>query len=126
MSYEVSGKLKVIEPKQTFASGFEKQEFVITTEEQYPQHIKLELVKEKISLLQGMNVGDTVTASFNLRGSEYNGKYYVNLQAWKLQKGVATPTAPASSASTASAPKAPWPDAAAPIPAAGDDDDLPF
>ena len=34
-----------------------------------------------------MSIGQEVTVHFNLRGNEYNGKYYVNLQAWRLDKG---------------------------------------
>lgn len=89
MSYEVSGKLKVKQDTQTFSSGFEKREFVVTTQEQYPQDIKLEFVKDKCSLLDSYAIGQDVKVSFNLRGNEYNGKYYVNLQAWRIEKGEA-------------------------------------
>lgn len=92
MSYEVSGKLKVKQDTQTFSSGFEKREFVVTTQEQYPQDIKLEFVKDKCSLLDSYEVGQDVKVSFNLRGNEYNGKYYVNLQAWRIEKGEAEAT----------------------------------
>ncbi len=33
-----------------------------------------------------MNTGDEVQVTFNIRGNEYNGRYFNNLQAWKLQK----------------------------------------
>lgn len=126
MSYEISGKVKVIEQKQTFASGFEKQEFVITTEEQYPQDIKFELVKDKISLLNDVNVGEMVSVSFNVRGNEYNGKYYVNLQAWRLQKGGGSTSKSAVESGASSMPNTPWPEASSAPIAADDEDDLPF
>lgn len=85
MSYEITGKIIKISPLQEFDSGFKKRGFVIQTNERYPQQIKLELFKDKCSLLDNYNQGDTVTASFNLRGNEYKGKYYVNLQAWKIE-----------------------------------------
>ena len=84
MSYELSGTIKVIQETQTFPSGFSKREFVVTTEDRYPQDIKLECIKEKIELLENCAVGDKVTVSFDLRGNEYNDRYYVNLQAWKI------------------------------------------
>ena len=84
MEYEIEGPIKVIMDTQTFGSGFAKREFVITTEEKYPQDVKLELIKEKVGLLDKFSEGQRVKASFNLRGNEYHGKYYVNLQAWKL------------------------------------------
>ena len=84
-SYEVSGKLKVKMEEQSFSSGFTKREFVLTTEEQYPQDIKFELIKDKTSIIDKFNDNDTIKVSFNLRGNEYNGKYYVNLQAWRVE-----------------------------------------
>lgn len=84
MNFELKGTLKVINDTVTFDSGFQKREFVVTTEGEYPQDIKLEFTKEKTQLLNTANVGDTVNVHFNLRGNEYNGKYYVNLQAWKI------------------------------------------
>ena len=81
---EVVGKIKVINETQTFDSGFQKREIVVTTEETYPQDIKLEFTKDKCSILDQYKVGQSVTVAFNLRGNEYNGKYYVNLQGWKI------------------------------------------
>ena len=70
---------------QTFDSGFTKREFVVTTEDQYPQDVKFEAVKDRISMLDNLQPGQTVTVSFNVRGNEYQGRYYVNLQAWRVQ-----------------------------------------
>tara|TARA_R110000751_G_scaffold303492_1_gene418211 strand:- start:806 stop:1147 length:342 start_codon:yes stop_codon:yes gene_type:complete len=81
---EIVGKIKVINETQTFDSGFQKREIVVTTEETYPQDIKLEFTKDKCSILDQYKVGQSVTVAFNLRGNEYNGKYYVNLQGWKI------------------------------------------
>jgi hypothetical protein len=84
MSNTITGKLKVKFDTQTFDSGFQKREFVVTTAEQYPQDIKLELLKDKCSVLDSFQVGQELTVDFNLRGNEYNGKYYVSLQAWRV------------------------------------------
>lgn len=86
MSHELTGKIHLINDTQTFPSGFAKREFVITTEEKYPQQIKLEAVKDGCDRLDAYQVGDDITVSFNLRGNEYNGKYYVSLQAWKFDR----------------------------------------
>ncbi len=85
MELKIEGKIKVISDVQTFDSGFCKREFVVTTSEQYPQDVKLEFIKDKCELLDAKNVGDNVSVSFNVRGNEYNGKYYVNLQAWRIE-----------------------------------------
>ena len=85
MSYELTGKIKLIQEEQTFASGFNKREMVVTVDDgRYPQDINLEFVKDKISLLEGLQPGQEVTVTFDIRGREYNGRYYNNLQGWKV------------------------------------------
>ena len=86
--YEAAGKIKVIYDTQSFASGFSKREFVVTTAaDKYPQDLKFEVVKDKCPLLDGFKAGQDVSVNFDIRGNEYNGKYYVNLAAWKIQAG---------------------------------------
>jgi hypothetical protein len=81
---ELTGTIKLIGETQSFDSGFAKREFVITTEDKYPQDVKFEVVKEKCTELNRFKPGQKVTVAFNIRGNEYNGKYYVNLQAWMI------------------------------------------
>lgn len=89
--FELSGTVKEIFDTQTFGSGFQKREFVVTTQDsKYPQDIKFELMKDKISLIDGVGKGDGVTVSFDIRGREWKGNYYVNLAAWKIQSGASS------------------------------------
>lgn len=90
MSYELSGAVKLVNDLQTFASGFTKREFVVTTKERFPQDVKFECVKDRTQLLDGVNAGEDVTVHFDVRGNEYNDRYYVNLNCWKLEKGAAS------------------------------------
>jgi hypothetical protein len=92
---DLTGKIKLINQIQTFDSGFSKREFVVTTNEQYPQDVKFEVVKDKCSLLDKYAPGNDVKVSFNIRGNEYQGKYFVNLQAWRIE--AAQDTAPQGS-----------------------------
>lgn len=118
MAYDLTGKVKVIQEPQTFASGFTKREFVVTVEDgKYPQQIALECVQDKVSLLDGLKEGQTVTVTFDIRGREYNGRYFNNLQAWRIK-------AEDGSAPAADEDRPPIPtDAEAP----GEfDDDIPF
>jgi len=86
--HELSGKVKVILDEQTFASGFNKREFVVTDDaDKYPQDIKFACVKDKVELVNKLSVGDKVKVTFNIRGNEYQEKYYVNLEAWKVESG---------------------------------------
>ena len=85
-SFELTGTLKVLEDTQTFASGFTKREFVIEVPDgQYPQMVKFECVRDKIDQLNTLSLGDTLKVTFDIRGNEYKGRYYVNLNAWKIQ-----------------------------------------
>jgi hypothetical protein len=84
--YEAAGKIKMIGDVQTFPSGFMKREFVVTTgHDKYPQDLKFEMVKDKCAALDSFKSGEDVQVSFDIRGNEYNGKYFVNLSCWKIQ-----------------------------------------
>ena len=97
--YEASGTIKLINDIQSFASGFTKREFVVTTGDKYPQDLKFEVVKDKCAMLDAFEPGQAVQVSFDIRGNEYNGKYFVNLSAWKIQgAGEGAPPANARSA----------------------------
>jgi hypothetical protein len=86
MSLQLTGTIKVIFQTETYPSGFTKREFVVTTKEQYPQDVKFELVKDKTAILDSFSEGQEVTVHFNLKGNEFNGKYYVSLQGWKVEE----------------------------------------
>ena len=89
MEHVEIGTIKVIEDLQTFDSGFIKREFVITTKDEYPQDIKFEITKEKAETFETYNkVGDEVTVKFNIRGNFHDptNRYFVNLQAWRIEK----------------------------------------
>lgn len=89
--YEAAGKIKLISDTQTFPSGFTKREFVVTTNDKYPQDLKFEIVKDKCSLLDSFEAGQDVEVTFDIRGNEFNGKYFVNLSCWKIQGGTGAP-----------------------------------
>jgi hypothetical protein len=42
-------------------------------------------VKDKCSLLDQFEPDQDVQVSFDIRGNEFNGKYFVNLSCWKIQ-----------------------------------------
>lgn len=88
MSYELKGTVKEIFEEQTFNSGFNKRAFVVTSEaDKYPQDIQFECLKERVELVGKLSKGDKVTVSFDVNGREWNGKYFVNLVAWKIEAG---------------------------------------
>jgi uncharacterized protein Veg len=88
---ELQGKVKMIGETQTFGSnGFRKREIVITTEEQYPQHIMIEFIQDKTDLLNSYQVGQNVKISINVRGREWvnpqgETKYFNSIQGWRIE-----------------------------------------
>lgn len=114
---ELSGKIKVIFDIKEINANMSKREFVITTDERYPADILFETFNEKTSILQPFKAGDVVKVSFDIRGKEYNGRYYNNLRAWKIDRaGVESQSPPPM-------------DTPPPLPPLDDDpitDDLPF
>ena len=81
----------MIDETKTYGSnGFRKREMVITTEEQYPQHIMVEFVQDKTDLLNNFKAGQTVKISINLRGREWvnpegETKYFNSIQGWRIE-----------------------------------------
>ncbi len=114
MAYELSGKIKLIQDPKTFDSGFTKREMVVIVEDgKYPQEINLEFVQDKVALLDSLQPGQQVTVSFDIRGREYNGRYFNNLQGWKVVSASEDP-GPASD------------DGYYPTPSDMGEDDIPF
>jgi hypothetical protein len=128
MSLELTGTLVKFYETKTFPSGFSIQEFVVRTDERYPQEILIQAAKEKIDTLKNFKENDVVKVKFNLRGREYNGRHFVSLDMWAMDIAAAGNTT-ASNPSTMGNSAAP---AAAPVmnsnPADNDadGDDLPF
>jgi hypothetical protein len=88
---EVTGKIKVINPEQQVSASFKKREMVVTTDEQYPQHIMIEFTQDKCDLLNNYRPGDAVKVSINLRGREWvnpqgETKYFNSIQGWRVEK----------------------------------------
>lgn len=124
---EVQGRIKMVGETQTFGSnGFRKREVVVTTEEQYPQHILVEFVQDKTDLLNNYSVGQQVKININLRGREWvnpqgETKYFNAIQGWRIE-------ALQPAATNENVPPVPPADAFEPVSDLKDDDhdDLPF
>ena len=104
---EIQGKIKLIGETQSIGSnGFKKRELVVTTEEQYPQHIMVEFVQDKTDLLNSYQVGQQVKVGINLRGREWinpqgEAKYFNAIQGWRIEN--LQQAAPANAAAVAPA-----------------------
>ncbi len=128
---EVQGRIKEIFDTKSYGSnGFQKRQLVVTTEEQYPQHILIDFVQDKTSLLDQYQKGQLVKVSIDLRGREWvspqgETKYFVSINGWRIEAVGQQPQAQGGA-------PVPPPDQFEPAPptggfeADGDEDDLPF
>ncbi len=86
MSFEVEGALHKKFDTENKTETFQAREFVIKTEGQYPQFVKFQLTQDRCQLVDPFNDGDMIKVYFDLRGREWNEKYFTNLNAWKIEK----------------------------------------
>ena len=131
----LEGVIKKIFEEQVITASFKKREFVITTQEQYPQDILMELTQDKTGLLNQFKEGDLVSVDINVRGREWinpegEAKYFNTLQAWKIWKKEEGSQGSQGAPGIPTPPTSPTPPSnSVPEPPAysdGDSEDLPF
>jgi len=94
-SFEVQGLIHSIGDTTEYGqNGFTKREFVIKLtgegeNSDYPNYIVLELIKDKCAMMDSYEIGDEISAQFNLSGRLWTGndrpeKCFISLQAWKI------------------------------------------
>ena len=90
MALSVKGKIeRILKPESGVSRAgneWNKQEFVIETDEQFPRKVCFTLFGDKTSLVESLSVGEEVEVSFNMESREYNGKWFHNINAWKIDK----------------------------------------
>ncbi|MDX8338694.1 DUF3127 domain-containing protein [Draconibacterium sp. IB214405] len=90
MALSVKGKIdQILKPESGVSRAgkeWSKQEFVIETDEQYPRKVCFTLFGDKVDLIKGLSAGEEVDVSFNMESREYNGRWFHNINAWKIDK----------------------------------------
>ena len=88
MSFEIVGKLLRKYPTESKSDKFQAREFVIEiVSGAYPEFIKFQLTQERCGLLDSYNEGEEIKVHFELRGREWQGKYFTNLTCWRIEQG---------------------------------------
>lgn len=95
MALEIRGRVSHLLPMQSGVSAagreWKKQEFVIETQEQFPRSVCFTLFgDDKVNMIAGIEIGTEVNVFFNLESREYQGRWYSNINAWKVDKVAAT------------------------------------
>ena len=115
---ELKGKVIQLLPLQSGTSQagkeWKKQEFVIETHEQYPKKICMHLFGDRVDQYP-VSEGEEVSVNFDIESREYNGRWYTNINVWKLDK--VNDNAPSASMTPSPAPE---------FEPQADTDDLPF
>lgn len=125
MSLKIKGFIKKIMPTEVVGDSFQKRVIVVETDTdtKYPQEVPFELHQDRCALADAYSEGQQVEVFFNLRGREWNGKYFANIVAWKL-----APLSPLAKQNSAPLAKTPTSNAQVEEVEAEDlgNDDLPF
>ncbi|MGE0771479.1 MAG: DUF3127 domain-containing protein [Cyclobacteriaceae bacterium] len=99
MSMELKGRVVQLLPMQSGMGKkgqWKKQEFIVETVGQYPKKVCLSLWGNKVDQF-GVKEGDDIAAMIDIESREYNGRWYTDVRAWKIEKGGmggSNPTAP--------------------------------
>ncbi len=87
---EISGKLIELLPEQTGqgknGNEWRKKSFVIETlDEQYPKKVCIDAWGDRADSLNSFAIGSELSVSFDIESREYNGRWYTNVKAWKIE-----------------------------------------
>lgn len=86
---EIQGKVTNILPMRSGVSArgeWKSQEFVITTEEQYPKMVCFQVFGEDKINSFALQIGEAVKVSFDISAHEYQGRFFNSVNAWKVEK----------------------------------------
>jgi hypothetical protein len=89
MALDITGKIIQILPSTTGTSkagkDWVKQEFIVETQEAYPKKICIGLMGEKVQEIKKYVPGNEVKVSLNIESREYQGKWFTNINAWRIE-----------------------------------------
>ena len=89
---KITGTLKIKKDTQVVSEAFSKREFVLTVVDgAFSNDILIQLTKDKVTLINDINIGDMLEVEVNLKGKEWTSpsgevKYFNTIEAWKLSK----------------------------------------
>ncbi len=126
MSLEITGKLLEVHPEQSGEGRngtWRKRSFVIETPGQYPKKVCIMVWGDRIQLLENLQEGSELKVGFDLESREYNGRWYTDVKAWRIDPANPSNGGNAGGDASSSSPDDPFPDD---MMSQGNTDDLPF
>ena len=85
MALDITGRLHKVFDTEQKTESFKAREFVIETQGEYPQFVKFQLTQDRCDLIENYKEGDGLKVHFDVRGREWQGKYFTSLNAWKIE-----------------------------------------
>ena len=88
---EIVGKIIKLLPLQTGQGKngqWKKQDYLLEYGDQCPKTVCFNLWGDKVDQF-ALAEGETVTVHFDVESREFNGKYYTDVKAWRVDKGAA-------------------------------------
>lgn len=84
---QLAAKLTQLLPIQTGAGKngeWKKQDIIVETDGQYPKKVCISIWGDKINESQ-LQLGNSLKIEFEIESREYNGKWYTDIKAWKIE-----------------------------------------
>ena len=91
---QLTAKLVQLLPLQTGTGKngqWKKQDIIVETEGTYPKKVCISIWGEKINESQ-LKPGSQLDISFDVESREYNGRWYTDVKAWKIEAAGAAKT----------------------------------
>ena len=126
MSYEITGTLVKKYETETKGESFRVRDFVIKANDggQYDNFVKFQTTQDRTAIVDDLNEGDEIKVHFDLRGRQWQDKYFTNLNAWRVES-LSQGNAPSPSNGGSDSAPSGFP-TASDAPTVEADDDLPF
>ena len=131
-SYDGVFRVVSVGAEKTFPSGFRKIELVVCDDDpKFAQTLPIEFTGDRMDRALAYREGDHVAIAFSVQGHEYNGRRFVTLRGYKLERAVKIGGEPSVGNAPATAPTPPPPPpppqpVQAPLPVRDEVEDLPF
>ena len=87
MSFEITGTLVKKYETETKGESFRVRDFVIKANDggQYDNFVKFQTTQDRTAIVDDLNEGDEIKVHFDLRGRQWQDKYFTNLNAWRVE-----------------------------------------
>lgn len=94
---EIEGKIIAVLPARGGTSArtgaaWKSQEFVIETFDQYPRKCVFRIFGEDRLNQMNVQLGEVLRVSFDIDAHEYNGRWYNDVSAWRVDRNVSVPS----------------------------------